>query len=150
MYENRAACRLILLKKTKNRMVLGSMSPERLLLTLRLLIHPTSRKKGPDSSRQTKTSTWHGVKLSGAVFDGVDNIMAKVQKSRMALQTISYRKSVHPESVIPGYRLMRPLQPIALAGELLFILRPVVYGKRIVYVEYTPQLVIWMFIYMCA
>ncbi|KAJ1920799.1 hypothetical protein H4219_001035 [Mycoemilia scoparia] len=128
----KAACRLVLLKTTRDRMVLGSMYPERIVDPATL--DSSSAKTSGNINGFVKPTSWKG-KRSGNVFESVETIMSKSERQSGGISGIISFKASPPEAVIPGHRLVRPLKLLGLTGELLYILRPVAYGKTSLLVE---------------
>ncbi|KAJ2400763.1 hypothetical protein GGI23_001834 [Coemansia sp. RSA 2559] len=129
----KAVLRLNLLQLSGRRMVTGSVVPERLVDPAQL---GTAARATPHQQRaKDDEASWNGQR-SGIRFRGVHAVLAR---SEGAAHLASYVSSEarHPESVAPARSLVRRYSMLGAAGELLFILRPVLYvlgirklGKR--------------------
>ncbi|KAJ1819176.1 hypothetical protein LPJ56_001643 [Coemansia sp. RSA 2599] len=124
--------RLNLLQLSGRRMVTGSVVPERLVDPANL----GAVKKAADALQQTGAAAqWKGGR-SGLRFTPVRDILEK-SEGNASLGGFVMGEARSPEAVAPATALIRRYRPLGLAGELLFILRPLIYvlgirkmGKR--------------------
>ncbi|KAJ2353845.1 hypothetical protein IWW50_004141 [Coemansia erecta] len=106
--------RLVLVQRSGRRMVTGSVAPER-------LVDPSAL----GSRRADATGAgWKGGR-SRLSFAGVRDILHETE-GMADLGTYIAQASRDAESVAPAQSLLRRLGALGLAGELLFILRPLV------------------------
>ncbi|KAJ1644942.1 hypothetical protein J3B02_000180 [Coemansia erecta] len=121
--------RLNLLQLSGRRMVTGTVVPERLVDPANL----GAAKKPVDGLQQA--AQWKGGR-SGLRFTPVREILDK-SEGNASLSGFVTGEVRNPEAVAPAKTLIRRYRALGLAGELLFILRPLIYvlgirkmGKR--------------------
>ncbi|KAJ2500832.1 hypothetical protein IWW47_003177 [Coemansia sp. RSA 2052] len=123
----KAVLRLNLLQLSGQRMVTGSVVPERLVDPAGL---GTARKPAAEAAVSAATAgnaslPWKGER-SGLKFKSVRDILAKSEGSA-TLSGYVTSEAREAERVAPAQSLIRRYNPLGLAGELLFILRPLIY-----------------------
>ncbi|KAJ1800190.1 hypothetical protein LPJ59_001279 [Coemansia sp. RSA 2399] len=134
----KAVLRLNLLQRSGRRMVTGSVVPERLVDPAQL---GTAARAASQQQQQQQAkgdadeAPWNGQR-SGLRFRGVHAVLAHSEGAAHLAAYVS-GEARHPESVAPARSLVRRYSMLGAAGELLFILRPVLYvlgirklGKR--------------------
>ncbi|KAJ2661929.1 hypothetical protein IWW48_002160 [Coemansia sp. RSA 1200] len=130
--------RLNLLQLSGRRMVTGSVIPERLVDPAQLgPVKPTAKAaataygetEGIDgkagSGMMQADGVWKGER-SGLKFRAVRDILSQTEESAN-LGTYVSTEARHPETVSPALSLVRQYTALGVAGELLFILRPILY-----------------------
>ncbi|KAJ2784731.1 hypothetical protein H4R18_000946 [Coemansia javaensis] len=134
----KAALRLALLRLAAGRIVPGSVAPERLVdpAALGPVPHVPPREPGAGAEAQQPhdysdtaadaAAPWKGPR-SGLEFRPVRAILAAAEHSGPALGRLVAGAARDPEAVAPPLALVRPYRALGLAGELLFILRPLAY-----------------------
>ncbi|KAJ2724270.1 hypothetical protein GGI07_002043 [Coemansia sp. Benny D115] len=117
----KAALRLALMQLSGRRMVTGSVVPERLVDPAALGSSTLASSSGASAS----STGWKGGR-SGLKFAGVRDVLASSDGS-VSLSKFVMGTARDPEDIAPATSLVRRFGALGLAGELLFILRPVVY-----------------------
>ncbi|KAJ1833666.1 hypothetical protein LPJ73_007878 [Coemansia sp. RSA 2703] len=129
--------RMNLLQLSGRRMVTGSVVPERLVdpASLGSIKNAPSSLSASTATAAATASQWKGGR-SGLRFTPVRDILERTEGSA-TLSGYVTGEARNPEAVAPALALIRRYGPLGLAGELLFILRPLVYvlgirklGKR--------------------
>ncbi|KAJ2006382.1 hypothetical protein GGI04_001900 [Coemansia thaxteri] len=118
--------RLSLLQQSGRRLVTGSVIPERLVdpAGLGTALKPTADAALP-SAVGKESLLWRGER-SGLKFKSVQDILAKAEGNASLGGYVS-GETREAERVAPAQSLIRRFRPLGLAGELLFILRPLIY-----------------------
>ncbi|KAJ1727441.1 hypothetical protein LPJ61_004567 [Coemansia biformis] len=119
--------RLALLQLSGRRMVTGSVVPERLVdpATLGAAGRIAGAAGAFGEAADGTGAPWKGGR-SGLEFRSVRGILEKAEGSANLDRYIA-GAARDPEKVAPALSLVRRFGPLGLAGELLFILRPLVY-----------------------
>ncbi|KAJ1951861.1 hypothetical protein EC988_003865, partial [Linderina pennispora] len=126
----KVVARLSLLKLSGRRMVTGTVVPER-------LVDPASLGSARRAAvaQDPDGALWKGER-SGLKFKSVRGILSQTE-GNADLGGFVTAEAREPEKVAPALSLIRKYGPMGLAGELLFILRPIIYvlslrkmGKR--------------------
>ncbi|KAJ1892295.1 hypothetical protein LPJ66_006430 [Kickxella alabastrina] len=116
----KAALRMVLLQTSGRRMVTGSVVQERMVDPGQL----GSLRKGQRQPAALQ-GRWRGGR-SGVRFSGVRDILSKSEGSA-SLGGVVTDAVRHAENVAPMGALVKPYGACGMAGELLFILRPLLY-----------------------
>ncbi|KAJ1963040.1 D-lactate ferricytochrome c oxidoreductase [Dipsacomyces acuminosporus] len=120
--------RFSLLHLSGRRMVTGSVVPERLVDPAILGTAKQAalaNSKSPNVSQADASDPWKGGR-SGLKFKSVRDILSKTE-GNADLGGFLTSEAKDAESVAPALSLIRRYNPLGLAGELLFILRPLIY-----------------------
>ncbi|KAI8325348.1 peroxisome membrane protein, partial [Martensiomyces pterosporus] len=119
--------RLNLLHLSGRRMVTGNVVPERLVdpANLGSVKKASLAAKSPNAAQGNANDPWKGDR-SGLKFKSVKDILSKTE-GNADLGGFLATEAKDAESVAPALSLVRRYSPLGLAGELLFILRPLIY-----------------------
>ncbi|KAJ1937361.1 hypothetical protein FBU59_004773, partial [Linderina macrospora] len=117
----KAVARLSLLHLSGRRMVTGTVVPERLVDPASL----GSARAAATAVPVAEDSQWKGER-SGLKFKSVRGILSQTE-GNADLGGFVTAEAREPEKVAPALSLIRKYGPMGLAGELLFILRPIIY-----------------------
>ncbi|KAJ2081778.1 hypothetical protein H4R24_002104 [Coemansia sp. RSA 988] len=117
--------RLNLLKLSGRRMVTGAVVPERMVDPAMLGTTKQATSAGNSLASETPSVQWKGNR-SGLEFKSVRDILQN-SEGNANLSGYITGETRDPEGVAPAQSLVRRYGALGLAGELLFILRPLIY-----------------------
>src|SRR5690348_4795431 len=126
----RALCRLALLHESGNRMLMSRLHRERdvspELLQQLLAMRSQLQQRSP--------STWRG-QNSGHVYPTIASVLQDEKPilendpvHRVRIKQFVSAKASSAEAMLGAGELIKPLGDVGMLGEIIFILRPVVYG----------------------